>query len=411
LTISELQRLQITMNQTRILIVDDEPAVCTSLRRLLKKYIDEIILVHSAQEAISVSEQIAFDVVISDMNMPKMSGMELFIKLNELSPDTIQIVITGQTEYSVLSNAINKCNLYGYIPKPWDNDTVIGLVQNALNLKKLEDERQELHKKIKAQNEELSKLNSELLKEVEAKEYYSSRLETEISSARNTQEKLIPENYKINSCFSGFNFPARYLSGDFYDYIKLNKDEYLFSFGDVSGKGVNASLLMVKVSSLIRGFAQSDMSIHQLMNMINIDVCNAALNGMFVTMVLGKINIHNNILEIINAGHLPVLSIAEDKITEYPATNMPIGIMKEENYQTNVFNCVNSKIIIYSDGLVDRKDSNGISYGFEKIKQMFIEIYQDEPDNILLSMANKLSLDGAELEDDATVLMIDTMSN
>jgi len=396
------------MTQTSILIVDDEPAICSSLKRLLKNHVEDIHMVNSAHDAISIVQQYSFDIVISDVHMPNMSGVEFFSQLSEISPDTLQILITGINEYSILTAAINSCNLYGYIPKPWDNEIVINLIQNALSLKQLKDEQTRLYRKIEEQNSQLKKLNIELSSEIKAKEYYAQRLDDEINAARETQEKLIPGNYTTRHCFSGFNYPARYLSGDFYDYIKLDENEFLFCLGDVSGKGINASLMMVKVSSLIHGFSQSNINIAELANLINVEICNAMLNGMFITMVIGIINHNKNTIELVNAGHLPVLCVNAKSEVEYFADNIPIGILKDEEYIVQKIDCANSKIFIYSDGLVDRTDEDGNPFGFDMIKQMLIDTCKNDPDNILQSITEKLSLTNAELEDDATILMIDT---
>jgi len=396
------------MQKGHVLIVDDEPSVCSALNRLLRSTVSDIYIANSAHEAIELTQKIRLDLVISDMKMPHVSGIDLLKNMRAISPETIQIIITGANEYSSMVTAINDCDLYGYIPKPWDPELVIHLVQQALELKNIKDEKKALYLQIQDKNLSLKRLNKTLKNEIKEKEYYSSMLKSEINSARNTQAKLIPENFCTNGYFTGFNFPARYLSGDFYDVIQLNKNEYIFCLGDVSGKGVNASLLMVKVSSLFRGFSKSNIPLNELMKLINNEVCNAMLGGMFITMILGKLNTTKNIIEIVNAGQLPILHIKKNSIEEYFAENIPVGIIPNEDYTLKKIDSANSKLFIYSDGLADRTDKYGKAWGFDRIKKLLIDNCALDKNNILQSISTELLLENAELEDDATVLMIDT---
>ena len=226
--------------------------------------------------------------------------------------------------------------------------------------------------------------------------------------ARQTQKKLIPENFDNDHFISGFNFPARYLSGDFYDFIKTGADEYLFCLGDVSGKGINASLLMVKCSSLFRGLAKSATCVVELMNIINQEICDAKIHGMFITLVIGLFNAREQTIEVCNAGHLPTLVINDEGMQEHFATNIPVGIDRNEYFDTDFIDCKNSRVVLYSDGLVDRRDENGKPYGFERIKKMLVEANRYSADRFLEDLSQELVLENAELEDDATVLMINT---
>lgn len=118
----------------RILCVDDEEAVVSSLKRSLRLE-GEILVATSAKQALDMLRKQPVDLIITDMRMPEMNGADLLLAVNQLGQDPARILLTGYTDMSLLELAINEGRLDRYISKPWNNDELISAVQQELHRK------------------------------------------------------------------------------------------------------------------------------------------------------------------------------------------------------------------------------------------------------------------------------------
>jgi len=145
----------------RLLLVDDEPGVLQALKRLFfRKY--EVVMAGGGQEALDILEKEKFDLVISDMRMPGMSGAELLKTCFAKYPEMIRVLLTGYSDLDSAIKAVNEGNIYRYISKPWDNDQLREMVADALEGRELKSANVRLNAHIENQNEELERLNREL---------------------------------------------------------------------------------------------------------------------------------------------------------------------------------------------------------------------------------------------------------
>jgi response regulator RpfG family c-di-GMP phosphodiesterase len=147
--------------QGHVLIVDDEEAVCQSLKRLLRRDYN-ISTANSGAQALELLGSASFDVILSDMRMPGMSGADLLAQCRQLYPDTIRILLTGYSDLESAVRAINEGQIYRYVAKPWDNDELRQLVAEAVEIRTLRSANQSLTQHIVQQNDELARLNQQL---------------------------------------------------------------------------------------------------------------------------------------------------------------------------------------------------------------------------------------------------------
>ncbi|WP_426303987.1 EAL domain-containing protein [Acidovorax facilis] len=115
----------------KILIVDDEPSILASMRRLLRRDGYEILAANSAKEGFLILAQQEVQVIISDQRMPEMSGTEFLSRARELYPETIRIVLSGYTDLESISDAINRGSIYKFLTKPWDDELLRENVREA----------------------------------------------------------------------------------------------------------------------------------------------------------------------------------------------------------------------------------------------------------------------------------------
>lgn len=128
----------------RILLVDDEPSVLSSLKRVLRPMKLDVSTASDGQEAVKLLEQHPVDVVITDLSMPNMTGIELCKHIAENYPETIRIMLTAHSESDFLLDAINSGRVWGYLQKPWDNQQLAVLIQQAIRDQQIMAERQML---------------------------------------------------------------------------------------------------------------------------------------------------------------------------------------------------------------------------------------------------------------------------
>jgi response regulator RpfG family c-di-GMP phosphodiesterase len=145
-----------------ILCVDDEPNILSSLRRLFRAKDYQVRTAESGQAGLALLETEAIDLVISDMRMPEMDGVQFLAQVRVRSPDTVRLLLTGYADITSIIDAINRGEIYRYITKPWDDNDIVLIVRQALERKALEQEKKRLEALTIRQNEELKALNASL---------------------------------------------------------------------------------------------------------------------------------------------------------------------------------------------------------------------------------------------------------
>lgn len=129
------------MQQKTILLVDDEAAIVSALTRVLRKKSLRILSAANGTEALSVLGKESVDIIISDLSMPQMTGNELFAAVAEQYPETIRIMLTAHTDLELVLEAVNSGRVWGYLQKPWDNEQLNILVEQAAKLQDVLTER------------------------------------------------------------------------------------------------------------------------------------------------------------------------------------------------------------------------------------------------------------------------------
>lgn len=163
------------MSESAIICVDDEEIILSSLGKQLKRNLGEnyhIELAMSVEEAISLCAELQIEginiaLVISDQTMPGMSGDEFLIKLHEIYPKTIKILLTGQAGANSVGNIVNAGALYRYIAKPWDETDLILTIKEALKSYGQEKLLARQNILLKKTNHSLKKSNQKLLKSLD----------------------------------------------------------------------------------------------------------------------------------------------------------------------------------------------------------------------------------------------------
>jgi response regulator RpfG family c-di-GMP phosphodiesterase len=153
----------------RLLLVDDEANILSSLRRLLRAEGYAIRTAEGGAQGLELLEQEPADVIISDMRMPGMSGAEFLKQARARWPDTVRILLTGFADVASTVSAVNEGGIHNYLSKPWDDTQLLQAVRGAVERKRLLDERDALLELTARQNQELTFLNEGLEDAVRAR--------------------------------------------------------------------------------------------------------------------------------------------------------------------------------------------------------------------------------------------------
>lgn len=198
-------------------------------------------------------------------------------------------------------------------------------------------------------------LHQELLKE--------ERLRQELQLANRIQQGYLPDDWH-DTRSQGFEilarvFPARVVSGDFYDYCLLDDGRIAFFVGDVSGKGMPASLHTVAVHTLTRHIIQSSRSPAETLEKLNEGLSGEQLSGRFITMVHGIYDPSSGRMRIASAGHPPPLLRRAEGTVEVIECNggRPIGIegIRVEASDAELQIQVGDTLAVYTDGIIEAR--------------------------------------------------------
>jgi len=232
------------------------------------------------------------------------------------------------------------------------------------------------------------------------------RIQRELELAREIQGNLLPMPQGPSFPVHGYNLPMREVSGDFYDYFSLPDGRIVFNLADVSGKGMNAALLMAKTSSLFHCLGKTQTSPGQLFALVNNEVHENSTRGMFVTMVGGIYDPASGEVTLANAGHQPPLLHTDDGFEEILGQSPPLGILPNVEFPETTFSLRNGTLYIYTDGVTEAQQ-DGKMLGEEGLQAMILAHHEKPVVARLDAMFESLQRDGRLLHDDVTVLVIE----
>ncbi len=234
-------------------------------------------------------------------------------------------------------------------------------------------------------------------------------LAADVALAAELQRGLQPNYDPDEMPIWGINRPARHVSGDFFDFYRLDDDRFAFALGDVSGKGMNAALMMAKTISLFRCLGKRIDGPGELLEAINAELCETATRGMFVTMVAGHYGLRDGQVCFANAGHEPPLLRHKDRSYEtFPASAPPLGILPDSPCPETKIELAGGEFYVFSDGLTEYRYASGERLGVDGFIQLVEALAAEPPAHRLESLLDMLDHDaGWEARDDLTVLAID----
>ncbi|RMQ50054.1 Response regulator [Pseudomonas cichorii] len=333
-----------------LLIIDDDDVVRASLAAYLEDSGFSVLQANNGQQGIQIFETQKPDLVICDLRMPQMGGLELIRQVTSLSSQTPVIVVSGA---GVMSDAVEALRLGAadYLIKPLEDLAVLEhSVHRALDRARLLQENQNYRDKLETANREL--------------EASLHLLQEDQDAGRQVQMNMLPISpWSIDEFqFAHQIIPSLYLSGDFVDYFRVDERRVAFYLADVSGHGASSAFITVllkfmttrllfesKRGGTLPEFKPSDVLAH-----INRGLISCKL-GKHVTMVGGVIDEDKGILTYAVGGHLPLPVLFTGGEARYlQGRGLPVGLFNEATYQDHELELPESfSLTMLSDGILD----------------------------------------------------------
>ena len=237
-----------------------------------------------------------------------------------------------------------------------------------------------------------------------------SILKKEREIAGEVQKKLFPSNKKIEKYIFAQNTPAKDVSGDYYDYYQINDNEIYFILGDVTGKGIKAGILMANAAAVFRSLTKMNSSVAKTALYMNNQVKDSSYQSMFITVILGRINLEKKEMEFINMGHEPMMVLDQKFNFEYiKSTLPPMGLMpvKDESFfKTTKMDILDKTILIYTDGVTEGYVDEGKELEVDGLENEIKKLNTTSPETIIKHTTTILTEKGFTLRDDITALGI-----
>lgn len=232
------------------------------------------------------------------------------------------------------------------------------------------------------------------------------RMRRELDLAREIQRSLLPAAPAGDFPLHGLNLPALEVSGDFYDFFPLPDGRIAWSLGDVSGKGMNAAMLMAKTISLFRCLGKTEHDPARLLAILNDEIAETASRGMFVTMAAGVFDPASGEIVFANAGHQPPLLRARDgAYRELEEASPPLGVLAGMDYATQRVHLDGGRLYLFPDGVTEGEAEGGM-LGLDGLKALLDRLAGQPVEDQLSGVAEVLTRSGERLHDDLTLLAI-----
>ena len=240
---------------------------------------------------------------------------------------------------------------------------------------------------------------------------HRERIESELRIARDIQMSMVPNIFPNREGLDIYAKiePAKEVGGDLYGYLLMG-DELYFCLGDVSGKGVPASLFMAQATRLFRTLATQHMMPAEIATRMNAALSEDNEQGMFVTMFIGRIDLNTGAMDFCNAGHNPPYlgdRLGGAFLEILP--NAPIGLWPGLDYDGERLDDVSGKmLVVYSDGLNEAENRQQEQFGDDQIITLLQTMPEASAQQVIESLygAVQTHRDGAESNDDLTIMSI-----
>ena len=328
-----------------ILIVDDNPASLDILQTRLAANNYETLTATDGEEGLAMARDKQPDLILLDIMMPKMDGIEVCrrLKADPSLPFMPIIMVTAKADSNDVVAGL-EAGGDEYLTKPVDHAALIARVKSMLRIKAL-------HDTVLGQ---------------------SAQLKVQLETATKIQSLFWPKipELKAGGHIWAVSVPATYVGGDLYDVIPLPDDSLLAYVADVSDKGVPAALIMAALSTKIRSEAQNQSEVDKLLETVNNSTYSlTSEEGFFATIVLARYWPRSGKMQLTLGGHLQPLWIVESGIGNLPQLRgISLGITPDVHYEKKeIILSPGESVLLFSDGVIEAENEDNELFGNDRL--------------------------------------------
>lgn len=227
-------------------------------------------------------------------------------------------------------------------------------------------------------------------------------------------ESLPKQDFRFNGWGVSYHYkPAGPVSGDYCDVMNTESGDLYFMIGDVSGKGVAASLLMSRLHAIFRSLIGTGLGVSELVARANHLFADTTMRPYYATLVCGKAAPDGHV-EICNAGHCAPLLLQNEGVTAVPATGLPVGMFCQEKYESSQFNLKKGdRLLLYTDGLSEARDLADAEYGDGRVHTLLGDCAQLPAQQVVKRLLEDLRVfaSGTRITDDLTIMAIEMVGH
>lgn len=377
-----------------VLVVDDEPDLELLIRQKFRKQVRDGALAFSfAGDGVEALERLAadpaVDIVLTDLNMPRMDGLTLLDRVGALDRLLKVVVVSAYGDMGNIRAAMNR-GAFDFINKPID------FADLELTLGKTHRELEDLRQALGFQ-QELSAIRREL------------EIATQIQlSALPSRFPAFPERTDFD--LYATMIPAQEVGGDFYDFFLLDEFRLGFCIGDVAGKGIGAALFMAVTRTLLRATALGGLRVDECLRHVNRVLFPETLPRLFVTLVYGILDTQTGAVQYAVAGHLPPLHVSGGAVTPLARTH-GIGLCLRPDFAYDartVTLAPGDTLLLYTDGVTEAADHYRALFSNEGLRACLEAAPDENPGAIVGGVLRAIETfaDGAPQADDITLLAL-----
>ena len=242
-----------------------------------------------------------------------------------------------------------------------------------------------------------------------------AELDDDLDRAWLVQGELLPkQNLKFNGWEVSYHYePAGRVSGDYCDLVSTDAGDLYFLIGDVSGKGVAASLLMSRLHAIFRSLIEIGLGVTELVQRANHLFADKTMRPYYATLVCGKAAASGEV-EICNAGHPAPLLVHGNSVSSIPATGLPIGMFCSEQYSSiQVKLGKGDRLLLYTDGLSETRNSLDREYGEARLLSLLGKSHELPANALIHTVLEDVRTfsSGLPVSDDLTLMAIEMVGH
>jgi len=389
------------------MVVDDEAVVTQSLGAFLELETDhQVVDFQNPLHALEYLNKKSIDVVISDFLMPQMNGIEFLSEVKKRMPDVPRIILTGYADKENSIRAINEVGIFQYVEKPWDNDQIKLIVDNALAQRSL---REQLSDRINALDRAIRERDHLAVRE--------EHMRRELDIAERLQRSMLPSSLSVSQ---GISLVARFLpalqvGGDFYDITRLSGDRLATLVADATGHGIQAALSTAALKLAFQSFAHCDCTPSDILQGMNRILRQGLPEDTYVAALVAAIDPGAGEIRIANAG-LPtpyLVRRAAGEVRRLATTGLVLGAVDDDLYRASdevTFELESGDVLwLYTDGLSESQNRDGEHFDDALLSSVLADNRDhsaEQTADALLAASRSHSHEGHEW-DDVTILGIE----